>query len=226
MSTKKDEKKAAKADKNEKNSKFALKLSELRRERGISQKKAATDLGISQALLSHYEKGIRECGLDFVIRCSEYYSVTTDYLLGVSESRNGFDVDAMNQQVGEAQTPQEEENGEFSVFTLGKATKYLLDLAATGSDEGALKYVSDYYTLCVYRGAITLAKAGLLPKEMFRLDYTLGRELASAALSVEDAKFVFIEDKSRTGSDLGEKTALHSLIEKAENIIYNTFVLE
>lgn len=168
--------------------------------------------------MSHYEKGIRECGLDFVIRCSEYYSVTTDYLLGVSESRNGFDVDAMNQQ--------EEENGEFSVFTLGKATKYLLDLAATASDEGALKYVSDYYTLCVYRGAITLAKAGLLPKEMFRLDYTLGRELASAALSVEDAKFVFIEDKSRTGSDLGEKTALHSLIEKAENIIYNTFVLE
>ena len=76
----------------------------------------------------------------------------------------------------------------------------MLDLAATGSDEGALKYVSDYYTLCVYRGAITLAKAGLLPKEMFRLDYTLGRELASAALSVEDAKFVFIEDKSRTGS--------------------------
>ena len=98
MSTKKDEKKAAKADKNEKNSKFALKLSELRRERGISQKKAATDLGISQALLSHYEKGIRECGLDFVIRCSEYYSVTTDYLLGVSESRNGFDFDAMNKE--------------------------------------------------------------------------------------------------------------------------------
>ena len=119
---------------------------------------------------------------------------------------------------------QEEESGEFSVFTLGKATKYLLDLVVTGSDEGALKYVSDYYTLCVYRGAITLAKAGLLPKELFSLDYTLGRELA--ALSVEDAKFVFIEDKSRTGSDLGEKTALHSLIENAENIIYNTFVLE
>ena len=217
MSTKKDEKRAARADKSEKISKFAIKLSELRRERGISQKKAATDLGISQALLSHYEKGIRECGLDFVIRCSEYYGVTTDYLLGVSESRNGLDIDAMNKQ---------EENGEFSVFTLGKATKYLLDLVATGSDEGALKYVSDYYTLCVYRGAITLAKAGMLPREMFKLDYTLGRELASAALSVEDAKFVFIEDKSRTGSDLGEKTALHSLIEKAEDIIYNTFVLE
>ena len=218
MSTKKEEKREARADKAEKISKFASILSQLRKERGISQKKAASDLGISQALLSHYEKGIRECGLDFVIRCSEYYGVTTDYLLGVSNNRNGLDIDAL--------TDKEEENGEFSIFTLGKATKYLLDLVATGSDEGALKYISDYYTLCVYRGAITLAKAGMLPKEMFRLDYTLGRELASAALSIEDARFVFIEDKSITGSDLGEKTALHSLIEKAEDIIYNTFVLE
>lgn len=218
MSTKKEEKREARADKAEKISKFASILSQLRKERGISQKKAASDLGISQALLSHYEKGIRECGLDFVIRCSEYYGVTTDYLLGVSNNRNGLDIDAL--------TDNEEENGEFSIFTLGKATKYLLDLVATGSDEGALKYISDYYTLCVYRGAITLAKAGMLPKEMFRLDYTLGRELASAALSIEDARFVFIEDKSRTGSDLSEKTALHSLIEKAEDIIYNTFVLE
>ena len=218
MSTKKEEKREARADKAEKISKFASILSQLRKERGISQKKAASDLGISQALLSHYEKGIRECGLDFVIRCSEYYGVTTDYLLGVSNNRNGLDIDAL--------TNNEDENGEFSIFTLGKATKYLLDLVATGSDEGALKYISDYYTLCVYRGAITLAKAGMLPKEMFRLDYTLGRELASAALSIEDARFVFIEDKSRTGSDLSEKTALHSLIEKAEDIIYNTFVLE
>ena len=35
----------------------------LRTERGITQKQAAEDLHISQALLSHYEKGIRECGL-------------------------------------------------------------------------------------------------------------------------------------------------------------------
>ena len=46
-----------------------------RKERKISQKKAAADLGISQALLSHYEKGIRECGLDFLIRIADYYNV-------------------------------------------------------------------------------------------------------------------------------------------------------
>ena len=31
----------------------------LRKERGITQKQAAEDLGVSQALLSHYEKGTR-----------------------------------------------------------------------------------------------------------------------------------------------------------------------
>ena len=53
----------------------------LRKERGITQKQAAEDLGVSQALLSHYEKGIRECGLDFVVRVADYYNVSCDYLL-------------------------------------------------------------------------------------------------------------------------------------------------
>lgn len=57
-------------------------ISELRKKKGVSQKQAALDLGISQALLSHYEKGIRECGLDFLITLSNYYDVSVDYLLG------------------------------------------------------------------------------------------------------------------------------------------------
>ena len=48
------------------------------------------DLGVSQALLSHYEKGIRECGLDFVVRVADYYNVSCDYLLGRSAERNGM----------------------------------------------------------------------------------------------------------------------------------------
>ena len=64
------------------NSDFPRILTLLRKERGFSQKKAAADLGISQALLSHYEKGIRECGLDFLVRAANYYQVSCDYLLG------------------------------------------------------------------------------------------------------------------------------------------------
>ena len=62
--------------------KFPEIISNLRKTHGIAQKTAASCLGISQALLSHYEKGIRECGLDFLIKLSEYYNVSCDYLLG------------------------------------------------------------------------------------------------------------------------------------------------
>ncbi|MCM1285436.1 MAG: helix-turn-helix domain-containing protein [Acetobacter sp.] len=211
-----EEIKNAKAEKSEKISRFAAILSELRKERGISQKKAASHLGISQALLSHYEKGIRECGLDFLIKCSEYYGVTTDYLLGISKSRNG--IDAMS-------LLNTDESCESEISTLAGATEFLLNIISTARDETATKYIYDYYMLCVYRGALTMAKAGLLPKEMFKLDFNLGRELATASIAVEDARFGFIEDKSRNGSDLGAKSALHNLIENAEEHILANFLL-
>ena len=63
---------------------FPKTLSGLRKEKNISQKEAAASLGISQALLSHYENGLREPGLEFAVHAAKYYGVTTDYLLGVS----------------------------------------------------------------------------------------------------------------------------------------------
>ena len=71
------------------NAAFPRMMTLLRKERGISQKKAATDLHISQALLSHYEKGIRECGLDFVVAAADYYGVSCDYLLGRTADKSG-----------------------------------------------------------------------------------------------------------------------------------------
>ena len=65
---------------------FCRILGDLRREKGISQRKAATDLQISQALLSHYENGAREPGLSFVCRACDYYGVSADYILGRSDS--------------------------------------------------------------------------------------------------------------------------------------------
>ncbi|MCR5206887.1 MAG: helix-turn-helix transcriptional regulator [Eubacterium sp.] len=201
----------------EKLSKFAKVLSQLRKERGISQKKAASDLGISQALLSHYEKGIRECGLDFVIKCSSYYGVTTDYLLGVSESRNGIDLNSLSvidEATGESK----------SISALTTSTNELLEMAFMGLKGNEDKrHVYEYYLLTLYRGALTLAKSGVLPKELFKLDYSVGRELSSAALAVKDARFVFIEDKSRNGMDFKENTALADIIGQAEAFLLNNF---
>ena len=70
-----------------KKTKFAVNLSKLRHEKGLSQRQAAAAFGVSQALLSHYETGAREPKLEFVVKVSDYYSVTTDYILGRTDER-------------------------------------------------------------------------------------------------------------------------------------------
>ena len=57
---------------------FSRIITKLRKQKGLSQKDAAKELGISQSLLSHYEKGIRECGLEFLVKTADYYDVSVD----------------------------------------------------------------------------------------------------------------------------------------------------
>ena len=81
---------------------FSQTMSQLRKERGISQRKAAADLKISQALLSHYENDAREPGLDFVCRACRYYGVSADYLLGLSaDSSHSASIAELESLVGE-----------------------------------------------------------------------------------------------------------------------------
>lgn len=64
-------------------------LLELRRGRDLSQRKLASALHVSQALLSHYENGSREPGLGFVCRACDYFGVSADFLLGRTDSTEG-----------------------------------------------------------------------------------------------------------------------------------------
>lgn len=66
---------------------ISSRLVSLRKEKNLSQKEVAEKLEVSQALLSHYEKGIRECGLAFLCRAATFYDVSTDYLLGLTERK-------------------------------------------------------------------------------------------------------------------------------------------
>lgn len=68
---------------------FAGRLSGLRKESGQNQRTVASRMKISQALLSHYENGVREPGLEFVIKACAYYGVSADYLLGRTAVRDG-----------------------------------------------------------------------------------------------------------------------------------------
>ena len=57
----------------------------LREKRGIIQEILAAELGITQQMLSKYEKDVTIIKVDILKKLAEYFNVTTDYLLGVSD---------------------------------------------------------------------------------------------------------------------------------------------
>ncbi|MCI9626490.1 MAG: helix-turn-helix transcriptional regulator [Clostridia bacterium] len=59
-----------------------LRLKELRKKDGLSQQQLAEQLGITQATLSGWENEKYEIDNTSLLKCSDIFNVTTDYLLG------------------------------------------------------------------------------------------------------------------------------------------------
>lgn len=134
---------------------FAKRLTLVRKERGISQKQAAADLEVSQALLSHYERGVRECGLDFVVRCARYYGVSSDYLLGLSARRVGEILSGDDLPDPSAAQDNRSTRGGLA-NQLGKrlvfnALDMIYDVAAGTGSRPLTHSINDYFYLSVYR---------------------------------------------------------------------------
>lgn len=56
-------------------------LKEIRKQRRLNQQKVALDLNITREALSHYENGRREPSLAMLVKMSEYFNVSIDYLI-------------------------------------------------------------------------------------------------------------------------------------------------
>lgn len=132
---------------------FSRTLSLLRREKGVSQRTAAETLGISQALLSHYENGIREPGLSFVVKACDYYQVSADYLLGRTLSKDGAMIDAQ-----ELYDVSEHKDNALRGSIMAQLNKKLLVNALTViygmlgklGDRPLIMAVSEYFSCAVY----------------------------------------------------------------------------
>ena len=162
----------------------------LRKERGITQKQAAEDLGVSQALLSHYEKGMRECGLDFVVRVADYYNVSCDYLLGRSAERNGMMLSAED-----IPNPDKMKDNIYHGSVLPTMYKKLIensldilyDKLQESRDKQLVVGVSSYLMLAVYKMFRLLYEAS--PKNvsgMFRVGSARWDRSADAAMSMAE----------------------------------------
>ena len=132
---------------------FSRTLSLLRQERGVSQRTAAGDLGISQALLSHYENGIREPGLAFVVRACDYYHVSADFMLGRTLSRDGSMLSS--EEVLSAAEPGNVLQGSVLATLQSKllsgAVGVLFGLLGKLGDKGAINAAAAYLGSAVYQ---------------------------------------------------------------------------
>ena len=61
-------------------------LSKLRKEKGLSRVAFAEKIGIPQTTLRNYESDIREPGHNFLIQMAKEFNVSTDYLLGLTDT--------------------------------------------------------------------------------------------------------------------------------------------
>lgn len=174
------------------NSDFPRVITLLRKERGISQKNAAADLGISQALLSHYEKGIRECGLDFLVKTADYYNVSCDYLLGRSPEPAGKtiqyddipDFDSNNKEKISAGGVMASFNKKLVI----NALTVLFSLVQKTGSNTVLKEVSTYLMLAVYKMFRVVYSAN--PKNdpnFFTVPEVIAAGSSSAAMAVCEA---------------------------------------
>lgn len=60
-------------------------IKQLREKRGLIQEILDAELGITQQMLSKYERDVTFIKVDILKKIAVYFNVTTDYLLGLSE---------------------------------------------------------------------------------------------------------------------------------------------
>lgn len=60
-------------------------IRQLRTERNIKQDEVANSIGISKQMLSNIETGYRDATLDVSVALAQYFEVSLDYLVGLSD---------------------------------------------------------------------------------------------------------------------------------------------
>lgn len=64
------------------------KLKSLRIEKKLTQKQVASRIGLAISAVSSYESGARYPSYDVLVKLARIFHVSTDYLLGMTDTRN------------------------------------------------------------------------------------------------------------------------------------------
>ena len=72
---------------------FPERIKKLRNEAKFTQKQIAEKLDMPQSLYSNLERGIKQANQKRLKQFSDFYNVSTDYLLGNTDNRNASNID-------------------------------------------------------------------------------------------------------------------------------------
>lgn len=67
-----------------------LRIRDLREDSDRMQKDVADYLMCDQSLYSKYERGLRPLPLEYAVRLAQYYHVSVDYLVGLTNIKNPY----------------------------------------------------------------------------------------------------------------------------------------
>ena len=65
---------------------FSDRIIQLKNERKLLQKDIASSIGLSLRAYQYYEKGQKEPTLSVLLRLADYFDVSLDYLVGLSDT--------------------------------------------------------------------------------------------------------------------------------------------
>ena len=63
-------------------------LKSLRKGRGMTPSELGSKIGLSKAVISKYETGLGYPSFDVLIRISQFFGVSTDYMLGIAGTKS------------------------------------------------------------------------------------------------------------------------------------------
>ena len=170
---------------------FPRTISLLRKERGLNQRTVSKALGVSQAVLSHYENGLREPGLEFVARIADYYKVSTDFLLGRTMSREDYTITA--EDLPDVSDDKDNVLRGSMMATLAKklvinSMSIIFDIVGKSKNKNLISETAAFFNLAVYKVFRTLYSASeSSSEEIFSVDERMWSELSSAELSYSAA---------------------------------------
>ena len=145
--------------------------------------------------------------MDFLCKVADYYGVTTDYILGRTDSRKGLDSTVLEDK---------EEDTIFDTQTIYRAAIMTHERMNAGSSQAG-EFADLLYAVTIYRTLFSAAQNGYIPKRWFSLP---PKYVHSVSLALSEGMYRDFPEKTVTARRYGgpEPKSIETVIKNIEGV--------